>query len=59
MRMNIYIKLFTSFCKIGFFTFGGGMSMLPMLRRETEFKRGWVREEELLDWFAVSQCAPA
>ncbi len=56
--MKLYFDLFISFCKIGALTFGGGMSMLPLLRRETVFKHAWAREEELLDWFAVSQCTP-
>ena len=29
-----YVQLFTAFFKIGLFTFGGGMSMLPMLQKE-------------------------
>lgn len=29
-----YMDLFTSFFRIGLFTFGGGYAMLPMLERE-------------------------
>ncbi|NMA36797.1 MAG: chromate transporter [Papillibacter sp.] len=56
--MNIYLDLFTAFNKIGVLTFGGGMSMLPMLRREVVAKHSWAGEEELLDWFALAQCMP-
>ena len=38
--------------------FGGGYSMLPVLRRGVVDKRGWSDDEELLDIFAVAQCTP-
>ncbi|MCR4675944.1 MAG: chromate transporter [Sphaerochaetaceae bacterium] len=50
--------LFFSFAKIGAMTFGGGMSMLPMLQRECVDKRGWATEEQMLDYFAIGQCTP-
>lgn len=39
-------------------TFGGGAAMLPLLQRELLEKRGWVTEEELMDYYALSQCIP-
>lgn len=51
-------KLFVSFARIGVMTFGGGMSMLPMLERECVKNRGWATEEEMLDYFAIGQCTP-
>ncbi|MCR4772164.1 MAG: chromate transporter [Oscillospiraceae bacterium] len=51
-------ELFLAFARVGLFTFGGGYAMLPMLRREVVEKHGWADEEQLLDWFAVSQCTP-
>lgn len=56
--MHVYWDLFTSFFRIGLFTFGGGYAMLPMLQREVVEKRGWATEEELLNYFAVGQCTP-
>ncbi|MDD3921386.1 MAG: chromate transporter, partial [Eubacteriales bacterium] len=56
--MYVYWDLFTSFFRIGLFTFGGGYAMLPMLQREVVEKRGWATEEELLNYFAVGQCTP-
>ena len=32
--------------------------MLPMLQREAVEKKGWVTEEELMDYYAVGQCIP-
>lgn len=51
-------ELFISFAKIGVMTFGGGMSMLPMLQRECVESRKWATEEEMLDYFAIGQCTP-
>ncbi|NMP37926.1 MAG: chromate transporter [Clostridiales bacterium] len=56
--MKELFSLLISFFKIGLFTFGGGYSMLPMLQKEIVEKRGWATEGEILDYFAVSQCAP-
>ncbi|MGP1576492.1 MAG: chromate transporter [Treponema sp.] len=53
-----YIELFFVFFKIGMVTFGGGMSMLPMLQRELVNKKGWISDEEMLNYFAVGQCTP-
>lgn len=56
--MNLLVKLFLSFAKIGVVTFGGGYAMLPMLQRELVDKNGWVTEDDLLNYFAVGQCTP-
>ena len=56
--MKQLLDLFVSFFKIGLFTFGGGYAMLPMLQREVVEKHGWVSGDELLDYFAISQCTP-
>ena len=53
-----YVQLFTAFFKIGLFTFGGGMSMLPMLQRELVESKKWMTEEEILNYFAIGQCTP-
>ena len=53
-----YVQLFTAFFKIGLFTFGGGMSMLPMLQRELVESKQWLTEEEILNYFAIGQCTP-
>lgn len=52
------LDLFWSFFKIGGLTFGGGLTMLPMLEHELVQKRKWVTEEELLDCYAIGQCTP-
>ncbi len=56
--MNIYFLLFYSFFKTGLFTFGGGLAMLPLLKEELVQKRGWLSDDELLNYFSVSECTP-
>ena len=50
--------LFWTFAKMGVMTFGGGMAMLPILQREVVETKGWATEEELADYYALSQCTP-
>ena len=57
-RLKELVHLYLCFAKIGTFLFGGGYSMLPLLTRELIDNRGWTSEEELLDYFAISQCTP-
>jgi len=56
--MTTLLQLCLSFLKIGLFTFGGGLSMLPLLEREVIARRGWCTREEILDYYAVGQCTP-
>ncbi len=54
----MYLDLFTTFFKIGLFTFGGGYSILPMLEKEVVQNKKWATQEEIIDYFAISQCTP-
>ncbi len=56
--MKFLFKLFFLFSKIGLFTFGGGYAMFPILKAELIEKRGWITEDELLDYYAIGQCTP-
>lgn len=56
--MKELLELYTAFFRIGGLTFGGGLTMLPMLKYELSQKKQWVTEEELLDYYAVGQCTP-
>jgi len=51
------IILFYEFAKIGLFTIGGGMAMIPQIQ-QVVLDRKWLDEEELLDCLAVSQSLP-
>lgn len=50
--------LFGSFFKIGFFTFGGGLAMIPFIEEEFIEKKGWVNREDMTDMIALSQSFP-
>jgi len=56
--MKILWELFWAFARVGVLTFGGGYTMLPILQREACDKKGWVTQEEMIDYYSVSQCAP-
>lgn len=56
--MKAYFELIVSFFKTGLFTFGGGLAMLPIIKAEIVDKRKWITEEELFDFYTVSQCTP-
>ncbi len=51
------LQIFLVFLKIGAFTFGGGLAMIPVIKREIVDK-GWINEDELSDYIAVGQTAP-
>ncbi len=53
----IYLELFIIFLKIGAFTFGGGYAMLPLIQ-EQFIAHGWLTDEELLNFIAVSESTP-
>lgn len=56
--MGQYLSLFTTFFKIGAFTFGGGWAMISIIEREIVDKHKWIKREEFLDLLAVAQSLP-
>ncbi len=50
MILNDLIQLYLAFFRIGGLTFGGGLTMLPMLKYELVEKKNWVTEDDLLDY---------
>ena len=57
-KLKEFLELYLAFVKIGAFTFGGGLAMMPIMQRELIDKRGWLTEEELIDYFAIGQSTP-
>ena len=51
-------EIFFAFAKVGALTFGAGYNMLPLLNKEMAVRRKWVTKEEIMDYFAISQCLP-
>ncbi len=50
--------LFSTFFKIGAFTFGGGYAMIPLIQREIAEKRKWITEDDILDIIAIAESTP-
>lgn len=53
-----YFQLYITFFRIGILTFGGGLTMLPLLKYELVETKKWITEEKLLDCYAIGQCTP-
>lgn len=54
----IYLQLFLSFLKIGFFGFGGGYAMLSLVQNEVIVQHAWLTGEQFADIVAISQMTP-
>lgn len=57
-KVKLSRQLFFCFFKLGAVTFGGGLAMLPLLRREVVEKRKWASDEEMIDYYAIGQSTP-
>ncbi|MGN1042074.1 MAG: chromate transporter [Christensenellales bacterium] len=53
----IFLELFWTFFKIGLFTIGGGYAMIPLISSEV-VSNGWLTEQSLIDFIAVSESTP-
>ena len=54
----IYLQLFISYLKIGFFGFGGGYAMLSLIQNEVVVQNAWLTNAEFTDIVALSQMTP-
>ena len=52
------LELFLVFLRISALTIGGGYVMFPLLKREVVDGRGWVSDEEIIDYYALGQSIP-
>ncbi len=57
-KLKLLWQLFSSFFKIGLFTFGGGMAMIPFIQKETVEKHHWIEEKDILEILAISESTP-
>lgn len=55
--MNLYLDIFLTFLKIGAFSFGGGYGMIAVIR-DSCLSKGWLTEEELINFIAVAESTP-
>ena len=54
----IYLQLFISYLKIGFFGFGGGYAMLSLIQNEVVVQHNWMTNTTFTDIVAISQMTP-
>ena len=54
--MTLFLRLFWSFCKIGFTSFGG-LSMIPLINSEM-ISNSWMTAEEISDIVAIAEMPP-
>jgi chromate transporter len=52
------LQLFTTFFKIGLFSFGGGFAMIPLIQREVIERRKWIDEQDFLEMLVLAQSTP-
>lgn len=52
------LEIFLTFVKINTFTFGGGYTIVPVIRDEFIYKKQLIEEEEMLDIVALAQSGP-
>lgn len=52
------LELFVTFFKLGLFTIGGGVAMIPILSNIMVKDRKWFTEDEMIDIIAICQGLP-
>ena len=57
-KKDSYWSLFSTFFKIGAFTFGGGWAMISIIEREIVDKHHWIERDDFLDLLAIAQSLP-
>lgn len=56
--MSEIIQLFSTFFKIGAFTFGGGYAMIPLIEREVVEKNKYLTSNDISDIIAIAEATP-
>lgn len=56
--MEVLIKLFLSFLKIGAFSFGGGYAMFPLIEEEIIQTHNWITYAGFTDVVAIAEITP-
>lgn len=51
-------EIYSVFFRIGGFTIGGGYVMLPMMQKEVVDRKGWVSDEDMVNYYAMGSTVP-
>lgn len=57
-KRELIWKLFSTFFRIGAFTFGGGYAMIPLIQRETVEENHWLTDDDILEILAIAESTP-
>lgn len=57
-KEHVLLVLFVEFFKMGMFTIGGGLAMIPLIEDLVVRKKKWMSEEETLECITISQSLP-
>ncbi len=57
MEKTLY-QIFKTFFKVGTLLLGGGYVILPLLQSELVDKKNWIDDDELCEYYALSQSVP-
>ena len=57
-KLTQLFQIFTTFMKIGIFTFGGGYVIVTLMKKKFVDEYHWIDENEMLDLIAIAQSAP-
>lgn len=58
MKKLLHLDLFSTFFKIGLFTFGGGYAMLSLVEHICVQQKQWISEKELLHITIIAESTP-
>lgn len=56
--MNIFYELAYSFLKVGFFGFGGGFAMIPLMQSMAVYHNEWLSSSQFAAAIALGQVTP-
>jgi chromate transporter len=57
MKKPLFIDLFSTFFFLGLGTFGGGLAMLPFIKKQV-IEKGWISDRDWDQFLAVIQLTP-
>src|SRR5574344_1844898 len=58
MKKVRLIEIYILFLKVRKMIFGSGIVILPLLQTETVHKKNWLTEDELVEFYSISQLIP-
>jgi chromate transporter len=58
MPIGLLWRIFIAFAKVGVFAYGGGPSMIPVMKQEVVEGHSWLTDEEFVDALALGNALP-